>query len=106
MGEQGLEATLGPLGVLRMMCRCLLVAGSKSFTHMVVALERYHGPLAVLVQQLGLEVRGGAGWGGGGGGVKQACLVWVNPNPNLHPNPKPNPTPTPTPGACGKAKQL
>lgn len=34
----------------------LQVAGAKSYTHMVIALERYYGPLAARVQALGVEV--------------------------------------------------
>ncbi len=55
---QGLEERLGgTLGVLRCMARCLLVAGAKSYTHMVIALERYYGPLKNAVDAGGLEVR-------------------------------------------------
>ena len=44
-----LETVLhGKIGVLRMLTRCLLVAGAKSYTHLIIALERYFGPLAVL----------------------------------------------------------
>lgn len=54
--EQGLEERLGgTLGVLRCMARCLLVAGAKSYTHMVIALERYYGPLKNAVDAGGLE---------------------------------------------------
>lgn len=55
--QNALETVLGgQLGVLRMLGRCLLVAGSKSYTHMVIALERYYGPVNNLVLALGLEV--------------------------------------------------
>ena len=70
---QGLAGRLGgALGVLRCWARCLLVAGAKSYTHMVTALERYYGPLKNAVDAAGLEVGGGSGsfWlqGGIGGG--------------------------------------
>lgn len=56
VAENSLEEVLGgKLGVLRMLARCLLVAGAKSYTHMAIALERYFGPLDVLVQDTGLE---------------------------------------------------
>ncbi|KAL4428043.1 hypothetical protein ABPG75_002132 [Micractinium tetrahymenae] len=54
--EQGLEGRLGgALGVLRCWARCLLVAGAKSYTHMVIALERYYGPLKNAVDAAGPE---------------------------------------------------
>ncbi|PSC75984.1 nuclear cap-binding subunit 1 [Micractinium conductrix] len=54
--EEGLEERLGGrLGVLRCWGRCLLVAGAKSYTHMVIALERYYGPLKNAVDEAGLE---------------------------------------------------
>ena len=54
---QGLQQRLGgSLGMLRCMARCLLVAGAKSYTHMVIALERYYGPLKNAVDAAGLEV--------------------------------------------------
>jgi hypothetical protein len=37
--------------------RALLVAGAKSFTHMITALERYHGLLAGLLAAAGPAVR-------------------------------------------------
>jgi nuclear cap-binding protein subunit 1 len=56
VGEQKLGAALGgDVGVLRMLARCLLVAGAKSYTHMSVALERYYGPLERLVKATGME---------------------------------------------------
>ncbi|GAB4821122.1 hypothetical protein N2152v2_008168 [Parachlorella kessleri] len=58
----------GALGVLRMLARALLVAGAKSYTHMVIALERYYGPLAARVQEAGLE--------GEVALVDVACAVW------------------------------
>jgi nuclear cap-binding protein subunit 1 len=45
----------GKIGVLRMWVRCLLVAGAKSYTHVIIALERYYGPLALLSTETGLE---------------------------------------------------
>ena len=54
--ENQLESVLGgKIGVLRMLARCLLVAGAKSYTHMIIALERYYGPLALLSKETGLE---------------------------------------------------
>lgn len=54
--ENNLETVLGgKIGVLRMLTRCLLVAGAKSYTHMIIALERYYGPLAVLSKETGVE---------------------------------------------------
>jgi nuclear cap-binding protein subunit 1 len=57
IAENKLEEVLagGKIGVLRMWLRCLLVAGGKSYTHMIIALERYYGPLAVLSKDTGLE---------------------------------------------------
>jgi nuclear cap-binding protein subunit 1 len=59
----------GDAGVLRMLARCLLVAGAKSYTHMVIALERYHGPLAALAR--------GAGAEGEAALVETAARVWA-----------------------------
>ena len=54
---QGLEQRLGgSLGLLRCMARCLLVAGAKSYTHLVISLERYYGPLKNAVDAAGPEV--------------------------------------------------
>jgi len=51
-----LEQVLGgKIGVLRMLSRCLLVAGAKSYSHLVTAIERYHGPLSLLVNEIGME---------------------------------------------------
>lgn len=56
VAEQKLAEQLGgDLGVLRMLARCLLVAGAKSYTHMSVALERYYGPLERLAKATGVE---------------------------------------------------
>ena len=58
VAEQGLAGELGgAVGVLVMAFRALLVAGAKSFTHMITALERYHGLLADLLAAAGPEVR-------------------------------------------------
>ena len=58
IGKQGLEGELGgPRGVLSMVLRALLVAGAKSFTHMITALERYCLVLQTLLAQAGAEVR-------------------------------------------------
>lgn len=60
---QDVEALLGgALGMVRCWARCLLVAGAKSYTHMVIALERYYGPLKNAVDAAGLEVGSGPGW--------------------------------------------
>ena len=42
--------------MLRCTARCLLVAGAKSYTHMVISLERYYGPLKNAVDAAGPEV--------------------------------------------------
>jgi len=49
--EQRLADELGPLGLLGMVLRVLLVAGSKSFTHTLIALERYEDVLRHLLAQ-------------------------------------------------------
>ena len=57
VAEQSLEAELGGgQGVLRMVLRALLVAGAKSFTHMITALERYCHVLQTLLAQTGPQV--------------------------------------------------
>lgn len=57
IAEQGLEGELGgPQGVLRMVLRALLVAGAKSFTHMITALERYCLVLQTMLAQTGPQV--------------------------------------------------
>ena len=54
--ENDLNAVLGsPLAVVRALARCLLTAGAKSYTHMVIALERYYGPLKTRVDALGTQ---------------------------------------------------
>lgn len=56
VADNGLEEVLeGKLGVLRMMIKCLFIAGAKSYTHMIIALERYYGPLALLAKETGIE---------------------------------------------------
>lgn len=52
--EQALSQQLGGVpGVLRALVRGLLVAGSKSFTHMLIALERYEALLTPLLAEAG-----------------------------------------------------
>lgn len=46
----------GKLGFLRIALRGLLIAGSKSFTHMLIALERYDDLLTNLLSQTGEQV--------------------------------------------------
>lgn len=56
--EERLREELGgSVGVLRMMLRGYLVAGAKSFTHMITALERYCATLQALLQETGHEAR-------------------------------------------------
>lgn len=50
------EELLGKVGVLRAAMRGLMVAGSKSFTHMLIALERYDSLLTALLQDAGERV--------------------------------------------------
>jgi nuclear cap-binding protein subunit 1 len=70
LGNNALEAALGGgVGVLRMLARCLLVAGAKSYTHMSIALERYYGLLAKLA--------GEAGEAGEAAMVEVAAAVWA-----------------------------
>ena len=58
IAEQDVGAELGGSeGVLRMVLRVLLVAGAKSFTHMITALERYCLVLQTLLAQTGPQVR-------------------------------------------------
>jgi len=53
-----LEAVLGGVVPLtRMLLRSLMFAGRKSYSHMIIALERYYGPLANLMQVGGDEAR-------------------------------------------------
>lgn len=54
--QNGLEEELsGPVGVLGMVVRTLLVAGSKSFTHTLIILERYSELLHELLSKGGEE---------------------------------------------------
>ena len=46
----------GQLGFLKVVLRGLLIAGSKSFTHMLIALERYDDLLTNLLSQTGEQV--------------------------------------------------
>jgi MIF4G like len=46
----------GARGVLAAVFRALLTAGSKSFTHMITAIERYEALLRLLLQETGPEV--------------------------------------------------
>ena len=58
VAQHGLEEELGgKLGVLRMVLRALMVAGSKSFTHMLLALERFDNLLTALLAETGERVR-------------------------------------------------
>lgn len=36
--------------------KAVLVSGAKSYTHMVILLERYYGPLQIYAQNAGLKV--------------------------------------------------
>lgn len=63
-GDKVAEHLGGPLAVLRMVARAVLVASSKTYTHLVVVLERYHGLLAHLLEGLGIEV----------GSVSNGCI--------------------------------
>ena len=54
--EHSIDAILGGrIQLCKMLLRALLVAGQKTYSHMIIALERYYGPLAALVQEGGLE---------------------------------------------------
>ncbi len=55
--EQLRQELGGGLGVLRMLLRGYLVAGAKSFTHMITALERYCTTLQALLHETGHEAR-------------------------------------------------
>jgi nuclear cap-binding protein subunit 1 len=56
MKEHSLDAVLGGrIQLCKMLLRALLVAGQKSYSHMIIALERYYGPLAALIQECGDE---------------------------------------------------
>ncbi len=66
LNEHGVPRVGSPTGVLRGLVRALLTAGSKSFTHMVVVVERYHAVLVAAAQEAGDEV---CMWG-----MKCACV--------------------------------
>lgn len=55
-GGDLVAAVGGPAGACATVARALLVAGSKSFTHTVIALERYQPLLEHLLQEAGGEV--------------------------------------------------
>lgn len=58
MKSNELEAVLGgKVAVVRMLLRALLVAGQKTYSHMIIALERYYGPLAILINDGGEEAQ-------------------------------------------------
>lgn len=58
MKSNALEAVLGgKINLTKMLLRALLVAGQKSYSHMIIALERYFGPLAVLVADGGEDAQ-------------------------------------------------
>lgn len=40
-----------------LLLKAILTTGFKTYTHMVVLLERYYGPLAVFMQDAGTEAR-------------------------------------------------
>jgi hypothetical protein len=55
--EHGVEGELGgKLGLLKMVLRGIMMAGAKSFTHMLIALERSDDLLTQLVTETGQEV--------------------------------------------------
>lgn len=54
--EKAEDALGGAEGVLRALVRTLLIAGAKSYTHMVIAMERYYGPVAMRTSSLGSQV--------------------------------------------------
>ena len=61
MQSSGMEEELsGKVGMLRAVMRGLMVAGSKSFTHMLIALERYDSLLKGLLDDTGERVCFGA----------------------------------------------
>jgi len=71
ISEQQLRTELGGMsGLLEMVLRTLLVAGSKSFTHTLIALERYVDVLGQLIDEYGEEGQDIA--------VKVAAKVWLN----------------------------
>lgn len=59
--SNALEAVLGGKTPLtKMVLRALLFAGQKSYSHMIIALERYYGPLALLISEGGHDAQIGA----------------------------------------------
>ena len=55
--EQNLRAELGGVvGVIRAVATGLLVAGAKSFTHMITFVERYGAVLDGLLREAGTQV--------------------------------------------------
>lgn len=58
MKSNALEAVLqGKVNLVKMLVRCLLVAGQKSYSHMIIALERYYGPLALMISEAGKDAQ-------------------------------------------------
>ena len=58
MKEHSIDAILGgKVQMCKMLLRALLVAGQKTYSHMIIALERYYGPLAALVQEGGHDAQ-------------------------------------------------
>lgn len=56
ISDNSLDTVLNSqLAVLEMLTRCLIVAGAKSYTHMITALDRYYGPLTNLATSCGEE---------------------------------------------------
>lgn len=59
--SNALEAVLGgKTSLTKMVLRALLFAGQKSYSHMIIALERYYGPLALLISEGGHDAQIGA----------------------------------------------
>ena len=73
VSEGGLQEELGGgCGVLAMVLRTLLVAGAKSFTHTLIALERYSEALTALLARAGDEGEGEDTM------VRVAAAVWAS----------------------------
>lgn len=62
LAEDGAAAGLAPAQRLGAVLRGLLTVGCKSFTHMIVVLERYHSVLRPLADEAGDEVRATVLW--------------------------------------------
>ncbi len=97
LDEQDAGGTLseelgGALGVLRALGRAILVAGSKSYTHMVIALERYYPLLVSHAGPLGREVSDV--WRSHATPVHTRAHQ-LAPHPHRHPPPPDNPHHTP-----------